>query len=260
MNMRALVAEGVGTFILIAFGFLGVATVSILTQGQGDRLIASLIVPFAFGLGLMAAIGVGGHASGGHYNPAVTLAALFDGRVTISSAIGYLLAQVIGSLAATLGVLLLSSMTIIEQTVNQPGPTAAGVLAQELHAFSAEAVLTAIFVAVILTVSRNSPQQAIVVIPFTLVAIHFAAMHISGASVNPVRSLAPAVVSGTYNSLWVYLTAPFVGSILGWGLYRLLTLPNDDVSIEFDDELLDDDLDEIIPEDQNRTTGQVSAE
>lgn len=254
MNIRALVGEAVGTFILITFGFLGVATVSILTQGQGDRLIAILVVPFSFGLGLMAAIGVAGHASGGHFNPAVTLAALFDGRVTIVSAIGYLLAQILGAMAATLGVLLISSMTIVTQAVTQPGPTAAGVLAQELHAFSVEAVLTAIFVAVILTVSRNSPQQAILVIPFTLAAIHFAGMHISGASVNPVRSLAPAVVSGTYSSLWVYLTAPFVGSILGWGIYRLLTSPNDEVSIEIDDDFLDDDLDELIVEADTRTT------
>ena len=252
MNLRALVAEAVGTFILITFGFLGVATVSLLTQGQGDRLIAILVVPFSFGLGLMAAIGIGGHASGGHYNPAVTLAALFDGRVTVVSAIGYVVAQILGGLAATLGVLVISSMTIIEMTVNQPGAMAPGVLAQELHSFSAEVVLTAVFVAVILTVSRNSPQQAILVIPFTLVAIHYAGMHISGASVNPVRSLAPAVVSGTYESLWVYLTAPFVGSILGWGIYRLLMSPNDDVSVEIDDDYLDDDLDEIIVEEETR--------
>ena len=258
MNLRALVAEAIGTFILITFGFLGVATVSLLTQGQGDRLIATLVVPFSFGLGLMAAIGVGGHASGGHYNPAVTLGALFDGRVTPVSAIGYVLAQIVGGLAATLGVLVISSMTIIQQTVNQPGPTAAGVLAQELHSFSAEVVLTAIFVAVILTVSRNSPQQAILVIPFTLAAIHFAAMHISGASVNPVRSLAPAVVSGTYESLWVYLTAPFVGAILGWGVYRLLTSPNDEVSIDDDDGYLDDEeiegIVEALERDEEETT------
>jgi aquaporin Z len=249
------VAEAVGTFILITFGFLGVATNSLLTQG--DPVFAILIVPFAFGLGLMAAIGVGGHASGGHYNPAVTLAALFDGRVTIVSAIGYVLAQIVGGLAATLGVLVITSTAIIEQTVNQPGPTAGGVLAQELHSFSAEVVLTAVFVAVILTVSRNSPQQAILVIPLTLVAIHYAGMHISGASVNPVRSLAPAVVSGTYESLWVYLTAPFVGSILGWGVYRVLTSPNDDVSVEIDDDYLDDELEDmagVLEEDNVQTT------
>ena len=153
-------------------------------------------------------------------------------------------------------------MAVVAATVNQPGPTAAGPFAQELHAFSAEAILTAIFVAVILTVTRSAPSQAILVIPLTLVAIHYVAMHISGASVNPVRSLAPAVVSGTYTSLWVYLTAPFVGSILGWGVYRFLTHPNDEVSVEVDeDEYLDDELRRALDEDDaspERSAGAAS--
>lgn len=246
LNIRALAAEAIGTFILLTFGFMGVGTVSLLTNGQGDQLIAILIVPFAFGLGLIAAIAIGGHASGGHFNPAVTLAAVFDGRVTWQSGIGYVVAQVVGGLVASLGILLITSMTVVKAAVNQPGATAAGVLAQDLHAFTAEAILTAIFVAVILTITKKQPEFGVLVIPLTLVAIHYASMHISGASVNPVRSLAPAVVSGTYESLWVYLTAPFVGSIIGWGAYRLLTPPDDEVSIEIEDEdFLDEELDEL---------------
>jgi aquaporin NIP len=61
--------------------------------------------------------------------------------------------------------------------------------------------------------------------------------------VNPVRSLAPAVVSGTYTSLWVYLTGPFAGSIVGWALYRFLTPPDDEVSVEIDEDFDDEDLD-----------------
>jgi aquaporin Z len=242
MNIRALVAEAVGTFILIAFGSLGVATVAILTEGQGNALIATFVIPFAFGLGLMAAIGIGGHASGGHFNPAVTLAALLDGRVTWQSAIGYVFAQVLGGLAASLGLLLVMSQNVVALTVNQPGATATEVFARELDSFAVELVLTAVFVAVILTVTRNYPKQAVLVIPLTLVGIHYAAMHVSGASVNPVRSLAPAVVSGTYASLWVYLTAPLLGGVLGWGVYRVLLPPSDEVSIEVEDDLLDEDL------------------
>jgi aquaporin Z len=244
MNWRALVAEAVGTFILLAFGFLGVATVSILTNGQGDRLIAILVVPFAFGLGLMAAIGVGAHASGGHFNPAVTLGAALDGRVSPASAIGYVVAQIVGGVLATLGILVITSQAVVAQAVNIPGPTTSGVLGQELNAFGVEVVLTAIFVAVILTVSRNWPQQSVIMIPLTLVAIHFAAMHVSGASVNPVRSLAPAVVSGTYNGLWVYLAGPLLGGALGWGVYRILTPPNDEVSVDIEEDFIDD-LDEL---------------
>jgi aquaporin Z len=246
MNWRALVAEAVGTFILLAFGFLGVATVSILTNGQGDRVIAIIVVPFAFGLGLLAAIGVAAHASGGHFNPAVTLGAALDGRVTPASAIGYVVAQIVGGVLATLGILVITSQAVVAQAVNGPGPTTSGVMGQELNAFGVEVVLTAIFVAVILTVSRNWPQQSVIMIPLTLVAIHFAAMHVSGASVNPVRSLAPAVVSGTYSALWVYLAGPLLGGALGWGIYRILTPPDDEVSVEIEEDFIDEleDLDE----------------
>ena len=251
LNIRALAAEAIGTFVLLTFGFLGIGTVSLLTNGQGDQLIAILIVPFSFGLGLIAAIAIGGHASGGHFNPAVTLAAVFDGRVTWQSGIGYVVAQLVGGLLASLGILVITSMTVVKAAVNQPGATASGILAQDLHAFSTEVILTAIFVAVILTITKKQPELGVLVIPLTLVAIHYAAMHVSGASVNPVRSLAPAVVSGTYESLWVYLTAPFVGSIIGWGAYRLLTPPDDEVSVEFEDEdLLDEELDELDDDDE----------
>ncbi len=243
MNIRALVAEAVGTFILVAFGSLGVVTVAILTEGQGSGLIAILVVPFSFGLGLLAAIGVGGHVSGGHFNPAVTLAALLDGRLSWQSAIGYGVAQIIGGVAASLGLILITSSAVVVLSVTQPGATAPDALARELHAFSVEAVLTAVFVAVILTVTRDAPRQAILVIPLTLVAIHYAAMHVSGASVNPVRSLAPAVVTGTYASLWVYLTAPFVGSVLGWGVYRILAPSDEGSRDEIEEEDFDDDLD-----------------
>ncbi len=246
MNVRALAAEAIGTFILLTFGFLGVATLGIATEGTGNPLVAILVIPFSFGLGLMAAIAVGGHASGGHYNPAVTLAAVFDGRVTWQSAIGYVVAQVLGGFAATLSVLLLTSASVIDGAVNGPGPTAENLFAQELHAFSTEALLTAVFVAVILTITTKQPTYAVIVIPLTLVAIHYVGMLISGASVNPVRSLAPAVVSGNYASLWVYLTGPFVGAVLGWGVFRFLTPEEDEISIEIEEELDDDELEDLL--------------
>ena len=241
MNIRALVAEAVGTFILVGFGSLGVASVAL-----SGGLPPILVIPFAFGLGLMAAIAVGGHASGGHYNPAVTLAALIDGRVTWQLSVGYVVAQIIGALAASLGTLLVTTGDVVRLSVNQPGSIAEDLIGAEVRAFGVEIVLTAIFVAVILTVSRNQPRQAVLVIPLTLVAIHFVGMLVSGASVNPVRSLAPAVVTGTYDSLWVYLIAPMLGGVLGWGLYRILMDPEDEISVEIDDDDLDDlDADDL---------------
>jgi MIP family channel proteins len=242
MNVRALVAEAVGTFTLVFFGSLGVATYVIVTQGQGAPLYALVILPFAFGLGLMAAIGLAGHASGGHFNPAVTLAAVLDRRLDWMSGIGYVIAQAVGAFAASIGILLVSTMSIVAASVNQPGPTAEAQIDMELHAFAVEVILTAVFIAVILTVTRKSPDQAIVVIPLTLFAIHMVGIFISGASVNPIRSLAPAVVSGTYASLWVYLTGPFVGAIVGWGLYRFLTPPDDELELAVE---ADDDFDDL---------------
>jgi MIP family channel proteins len=249
VNIRALVAEAVGTFILLTFGLLGVATNYVLTDGQGNQLLAILVIPFCFGLGLLAAIALAGHASGGHFNPAVTLAALFDGRVTWQSAIGYVIAQIVGAFAACLLILLSTSRGVIAMGVNQPGPTDLDLTTRELHAFAVEVVLTAIFVAVILTATRKLPDLATLIIPLVLVAIHYAGIFISGASVNPVRSLAPAVVSGTYESLWVYVTAPFAGAVLGWAVYRFLTPPDDEVSVEVEEEFDEDDLEDLDEED-----------
>jgi MIP family channel proteins len=249
MNVRALVAEAVGTFILVGVGSLAIVAALVAAQGQTTYIL--LIVPFGFGLGLMAAIAVGGHVSGGHYNPAVTLAALLDRRIDVLTGLGYLVAQVVGALAASLALLLMTQRELVAATRTTPG-------LNEWPTFATEVILTAIFVAVILTITRVHATHAVFVIPLVLTAIHFAGIPLSGASVNPVRSLAPAIVSGEYAALWIYLTAPFVGSILGWAVYWFLTPPDApvegvaEVDLEGeegldeldDDEDLDDDLDD----------------
>ena len=243
INVRALVAEAVGTFVLVGVGSLGVASAVIVGGQNAGLLVVILIVPFAFGLGLLAAIAIAGDVSGGHFNPAVTLAAVLDNRIRWTTGLAYAVAQAVGAFAASLFILLVLSADFVRATVNQPGPIGQSTLDQDVHAFSVEIVLTAIFVAVILTVTAKRPQAALFVIPLTLVAIHFAGIPVSGASVNPVRSLAPAVVSGTYEGLWVYLTAPFLGAIIGWGVFRLFNPPEDDDTLEADEYDEDDDLD-----------------
>lgn len=248
MNVRALVAEAVGTFVLVAVGSLGVASAVIVGGQNSGPVLVIIFVPFAFGLGLLAAITIAGDVSGGHFNPAVTLAAVLDNRLRWLDGIGYAMAQTVGAFAASLFVLLALSSDFVRATVNQPGPTAETAIEQDLHAFAVEIVLTAIFVAVFLTVTRKRSDLAVIVIPLTLAMVHWAGIPISGASVNPVRSLAPAVVSGTYEGLWVYLSAPFLGAILGWGLYRLFSSEDEDEEAEeeyeegdYEDEDLDED-------------------
>ncbi len=211
MNTRKLLAEVIGTFILVGLG-----SMSILATGAIPGSPALVVVPFGFGLGLLAAIAVSGHVSGGHFNPAVTLGALLDGRIDVMGAIGYVVAQVIGAIGASALILALSSQAVVAGTKNMPGVTDGG-------AFLTEVVLTAIFVAVILTVTRKDAGHAIIVIPLTLLVIHAVGIPFSGASVNPARALGPAIVSMDFAAIWIYLTAPFIGAVVGWGVFRGLS-------------------------------------
>jgi len=248
MNVRALTAEAIGTFVLVGLGSLSIVGAGL----QG--LPPLLIVPFGFGLALMAGVALFGHISGAHFNPAVTLASWIDQRVDWMSAIGYVAAQMIGALAASLMILLLVNKAAVAATLNQPAVASAqdptGFAMTDINAFILEMILTTVFVAVILTITNKEPQLAVLVIPLTLLMIHFVGIPLTGASVNPVRSLAPAIVSGNYQPLWVYLTAPFAGSILGWLIYRFVTLPEEDVSVE----LVDDDVFEDLEDDDESLT------
>jgi aquaporin Z len=109
----------------------------------------------------------------------------------------------------------MSSQSAVIGTANVPG---AGV--SDVQAFGLEIILTALLVIVILTVTERDRGHAPLAIPLTLIAIHLAGIPFSGASVNPARSLAPALVGGDLSHIWIYLTAPFVGAAVGWGLFR----------------------------------------
>src|SRR3954452_12033246 len=118
MNVRALLAEALGTFILVLIGSFSV--VSAAGVGQGNQTLVILVAPFGFGLGLLAAISIFGHVSGGYFNPAVTLGALFDGRIDIVGAIGYVIAEAIGAVAASFAVMLLVAKEAVDLTRNGP--------------------------------------------------------------------------------------------------------------------------------------------
>ena len=227
MNLRAWLAEALGTFVLVGMGSL--ALVSAGVTGQGSPAFILLVAPFGFGLGLIAAIALFGHVSGGHFNPAVTLAALFDGRIDPLNAAAYAFAQIVGAVGASMAILLIMTRQMVDATRNVPA-------VDDAQAFATELILTTIFVAVILTVTRKQPAMAGLIIGLTLVAIHFAAIPISGASVNPARSLGPAIVAGKYDKIWIYLAAPLLGGILGWAMYKFFTPDVDDAEDEYDDE------------------------
>jgi len=211
MDARKYLAELIGTFILVVVGSMSIVA--------ANRLQAPvlLVAPFGFGLALLAAIQATGHISGGHYNPAVTLGAFLDQRIDAMNAVGYVIAQVVGAIAASAVVLLFSDQASVQSTASgYPDGNAAVAVGTEI-------LLTAIFLLVILTVTRRAPGQAAFAIPLTLVMIHFAGIPFSGASVNPARSLAPALVGGTLDgSILVWIVGPLIGAAVGWAVYRAL--------------------------------------
>jgi aquaporin Z len=211
MNTRAYLAELLGTFLFFAIGLTSVQAVG--AVGAGAPLL--VVVPLAFGFGLLAAIFAFGHISGGHYNPAVTVAMVIDGRTTPADAAGYIVAQVVGAIGAAGLVLVLWNQAAVASTITAPGSGFT-----DIQALILETVLTAIFLLVILAATKHASSLAALAIPLTLVAIHFAAVPFTGASVNPARSLAPALLGGDLSKLWIYLVAPIVGAVIAALIYR----------------------------------------
>lgn len=209
MDTRKYLAELFGTFLFLTIGY---ASVAAFTAADVPGL---LVVSFAFPLGLLAALFAFAHISGGHFNPAVTVAAVLDGRTTPINGVGYIVAQVVGAIGAGAVALVISSQAAVAAGITKPsnGTT-------DIGAFVLEVVLTAVFVLVILTSTKRSPGLALLAIPLTLVAIHFASATLSGASVNPARSLGSALVGGDLSALWIYIVAPTIGAVVGWAVYR----------------------------------------
>jgi len=208
VSINKYLAEAIGTFILV---FLG--SMSVLAAIATDSPIM-VAVPLGFGLGLMAAIFAVGHVSGGHFNPAVTLAMWLDKRTSSSDLIGYWIGQFVGGIVASAVVLAATDRDGVRVTVNV-SPEGAGV------GLLMEFVLTLIFVLVILASTKKAPAMAGLVIPFTLAVVHLAGIPFSGASVNPARSFGPALVGGTLNEVWIYLVAPLAGAAVAWVFWRM---------------------------------------
>jgi len=210
VNASKYLAELLGTFLLVFVG-----TMTIVAAGVMNAPFL-VVVPLGFGFALLAAIFAVGDISGGHFNPAVTLAAALDRRLPLVDAVAYVVAQVVGAIGASAVVLVLTSQDVVRSTRNAH-PAAVS----DLQAFALEVILTALLLLVILTVTKRDPGHAPIAIPLTLVVIHLAGIPYSGASVNPARSLGPALVGGDLSQIWIYLTAPFLGGVIGWVFYRV---------------------------------------
>jgi aquaporin Z len=213
MNVRAYLAELLGTLLFFTIGMASVQSVLVL-GGAAPLLV---VVPLGFGFGLLAAILTFGHISGGHFNPAVSIAMATDGRLSPRDAAGYIVSQIIGAIGASAIILVLWNQAAVAATITAPGSGFS-----DVQALVFETILTVMFMLVILTSTRQFAALAPLAIPLTLVGIHLAAVPFTGASVNPARSIAPALLGGDLSKLWIYLVAPVVGAVVAALIYRAI--------------------------------------
>ena len=212
-STRAYLAELIGTFLFLTIGYLSVPAFAAASSPAPNLLV----VPFSFGLGLLVAVFAVGHISGGHFNPAVTVAMVLDRRTPPAEAVGYIIAQILGALAAALVVLVTVNQAAVTAGVTKPG---GGVT--DIGALIIEIIATSGFVLVILASTRRASALAALAIPLALVAFHFGTATLSGASLNPARSIGSALVGQDTAALWIYLVGPIVGGIIGWSTWRII--------------------------------------
>lgn len=218
--MKKYCAEFLGTLVLVLFG-CGIAVVS------GGNLVATAL---AFGLAIVAMAYVIGDVSGCHVNPAVSFAMLLSKKLSGKDFCWYVVAQVLGALAGTAILYLILSSTDIGTAAL--GANGYGSLSATninlLGAIVTEIVLTCVFIYTILGVTSDDKKSSVagIVIGLTLTFVHLIGIRLTGTSVNPARSLAPAIFLGgeALKQVWVFIIAPLVGGALAAGLFKCLNV------------------------------------
>jgi aquaporin Z len=230
-NVKKLAAEFLGTAVLV-FIAVGVATESFGFKTFGSSLAAGVVATaLAFGLVLMALAYAIGPISGCHVNPAVTLGFMAAGRMKLDEAIGYVIAQVAGGLAgAAILWQIFSDVPGYSRKTQGLGTDGYGassmVHLNQTGAFVTEVVLTFIFVTVILFATHKAAIQgaAGLAIGMSLVVVHLIGIPLTGTSVNPARSLGPALIVGgsSLSQVWLFIVAPLVGAVIAAAVHLLI--------------------------------------
>jgi len=211
--LRRATAEGLAAFALV---FAGCG--AIITNSTHRGVLGAVGVSLVFGLVIMAMIYAGGHLSGAHYNPSVTIAFTLARHFPIRDALAYISAQLIGATAAAL--LLLAAWTSKPAHLGATLPSVSSVTA-----LGYEIVLTAFLMFVITAVATDTRAvgaAAAIAIGGTVGLDALFGGPITGASMNPARSFGPALASGTWSSFWVYVIGPVLGAAIGVSAYELV--------------------------------------
>ena len=215
--MRKYSAELIGTFVLT---FMGCGSAVFLGADTGGGHLA---VAFAFGLSIVAMAYVIGSVSGCHINPAVSLAMLLDNRLSAKEFTGYVASQVAGAVvaAALLRMFIAFGVNDLTGALGTNGVANAGGIG---GALIIEIVLTFIFIFTILGVTANEKMAGVagIVIGLTLTFVHIVGIPLTGTSVNPARSIGPALFVGgeALAGVWVFIVAPLIGSALAVFAYQ----------------------------------------
>jgi aquaporin Z len=219
--MKKMIAEAFGTFILVFFG-VGSAVL------MGDQ-IGMLGISLAFGISIVAAAYSIGAISGAHLNPAVSLGMVTAGRMSTGEFVSYAIAQIAGAIIAALVVLMIASgkadYSLAENGLGQNG-FGTGYLGEYnlTAALIFEVVATFVFVTVILCdTQKGAPaMMAGLAIGLTLAGIHMVGINVTGVSVNPARSIGPALFAGAkaLADLWVFIVAPLIGGAVAGIVFK----------------------------------------
>lgn len=229
MDLRKLAAEALGTALLVLLA-VGVATLSFGFKLDGSSVSAGVVTTaLAFGFVLLALAYALGPISGAHVNPAVTLGFVVSGRMAIEEAVGYWVAQFIGGIIGAAGLWAIVSgapgYTTATTGLGADGWGKSSIVGIGAGgAFATEVVLTFVFVLVVLIATSRigSAGAAGLAIGIALVSVHLVGIPLTGTSVNPARSLGPAIIVGheAIKQVWLFIVAPLVGGGLAALVYR----------------------------------------
>ncbi len=226
--MKKYIAEAIGTFVLV---FFGVGSAVLAGGGMGlENPIAITGISLAFGISVVAMAYSIGQVSGAHLNPAVSMGAWVAGRISVNDLVGYAIFQTIGAIIAAAVIFVMASNSVGGYDVAASGMGQNGWGAGYggeffmISAFLFEVIATAVFLVVILgvTSTNGTPMMAGLVIGLTLTMIHLVGITVTGTSVNPARSIGPALfVGGTaLGQLWLFILAPLIGGAIGGLLHK----------------------------------------